>query len=301
MNLREGSIFYSLEKNGLISFSDYILLLTMLSTPPKQFELAFKMFDDNGDGNLDPEEYEKVQTIIRSRTTIGQRHRDHANTGNVIKTDHQGALSKYFFGEKLDQKLSYQKFLKFHKDIQDEILWIEFHQMAEQEGDDDTISERDFANQILLYAGISDQKRIATCKRVRREFKGEHAKGITFKEYHDFAQVLKSINEIDTALTFYHVAGASIDKTTLRHVARTVAKVELSDHLVNVVFAIFDENDDERLSNKEFVSVMKKRLMRGLERPKETPAWRLISAFSACTNSMISESWQSLVGYSSSN
>lgn len=67
-------------------------------------------------------------------------------------------------------------------------------------------------------------------------------KGITFKEYHDFAQVLKSINEIDTALTFYHVAGASIDKTTLRHVARTVAKVELSDHLVNVVFAIFDEN-----------------------------------------------------------
>ena len=32
MNLREGSIFYSLEKNGLISFSDYILLLTMLSS-----------------------------------------------------------------------------------------------------------------------------------------------------------------------------------------------------------------------------------------------------------------------------
>lgn len=32
--------------------------------PPKQFELAFKMFDDNGDGNLDPEEYEKVGMAI---------------------------------------------------------------------------------------------------------------------------------------------------------------------------------------------------------------------------------------------
>ena len=32
--------------------------------PPKQFELAFKMFDDNGDGNLDPEEYEKVGVVI---------------------------------------------------------------------------------------------------------------------------------------------------------------------------------------------------------------------------------------------
>lgn len=68
--------------------------------------------------------------------------------------------------------------------------------------------------------------------------------GINFKEYYDFAQVLKSINEIDTALTFYHVAGASIDKTTLKHVARTVAKVELTDHLVDVVFAIFDENSE---------------------------------------------------------
>ena len=29
---------------------------------------------------------------------------------------------------------------------------------------------------------------------------------------------------------------------TLKHVARTVAHVELSDHLVDVVFVLFDEN-----------------------------------------------------------
>lgn len=29
---------------------------------------------------------------------------------------------------------------------------------------------------------------------------------------------------------------------TLKHVARTVAHVNLSDHLVNVVFTLFDEN-----------------------------------------------------------
>lgn len=66
--------------------------------------------------------------------------------------------------------------------------------------------------------------------------------GITFQEYYDFSQVLKNINEIDTALTFYHVAGAAIDKITLKHVAKTVAKVHLTEHLVNVVFSIFDEN-----------------------------------------------------------
>ena len=37
-------------------------------------------------------------------------------------------------------------------------------------------------------------------------------KGITFAEYLDFFEVLKFINDVDTALMFYHVAGASIDK-----------------------------------------------------------------------------------------
>jgi len=40
-------------------------------------------------------------------------------------------------------------------------------------------------------------------------------KGISFDEYMDFFQVLKHINDVDTALMFYHVAGASIDKGEL--------------------------------------------------------------------------------------
>lgn len=56
---------------------------------------------------------------------MGQRHRDHANTGSVLKSDPNGALAKYFFGDGTTEKLPYQKFIKFHKDIHDEILWIE--------------------------------------------------------------------------------------------------------------------------------------------------------------------------------
>ena len=31
---------------------------------------------------------------------------------------------------------------------------------------------------------------------------------------------------------------------TLKHVAKTVAHVQLSDHVVNVVFTLFDENSE---------------------------------------------------------
>lgn len=43
----------------------------------------------------------------------------------MLKTDVNGALSKYFFGANLDEKVSYQKFIDFHRQIHDEVLWIE--------------------------------------------------------------------------------------------------------------------------------------------------------------------------------
>lgn len=70
----------------------------------------------------------------------------------------------------------------------------------------------------------------------------DHGQGISRQDYLNFFHFLNNINDVDTALTFYHIAGASIDQLTLKHVAKTVAHVDLSDHVINVVFTIFDEN-----------------------------------------------------------
>lgn len=78
-------------------------------------------------------------------------------------------------------------------------------------------------------------------KRVKKTFR-DHGEGISKEDYLNFFHFLNNINDVDTALTFYHIAGASIDEATLKHVARTVAHVELSDHVIHVVFTIFDEN-----------------------------------------------------------
>ena len=62
---------------GLISFSDYVFLLTVLSTSRRHFEIAFKMFDLNGDGNVDAKEFQNVTNLMRSQSSMGARHRDH--------------------------------------------------------------------------------------------------------------------------------------------------------------------------------------------------------------------------------
>ncbi|XP_030881584.1 calcium uptake protein 1, mitochondrial [Leptonychotes weddellii] len=255
----EGSIFYTLGECGLISFSDYIFLTTVLSTPQRNFEIAFKMFDLNGDGEVDMEEFEQVQSIIRSQTSMGMRHRDRPTTGNTLKSGLCSALTTYFFGADLKGKLTIKNFLEFQRKLQHDVLKLEV-------GIPWTSGEQGTA------------RHISSCLILLSLF----FQGLTFQEVENFFTFLKNINDVDTALSFYHMAGASLDKVTMQQVARTVAKVELSDHVCDVVFALFDCDGNGELSNKEFVSIMKQRLMRGLEKPKDMGFTRLMQAMWKC-------------------
>ncbi|XP_050457944.1 calcium uptake protein 1 homolog, mitochondrial-like isoform X2 [Cataglyphis hispanica] len=278
LELDEDSIFYKLGSAGLITFSDYIFLLTVLSTSRRHFEIAFRMFDFNGDGDVDSEEFGKVATLIRQQTSIGTRHRDHATTGNTFKGVNS-ALTTYFFGPQMNQKLTIEKFLDFQQQLQREILSLEFERRNPDENGN--ITEVDFTELLLAYAGYSAKKKAKMLKRVKKTFK-ENPKGISKEEYLKFFHFLNNINDVDTALTFYHIAGASIDQATLKHVAKTVAHVDLSDHIIQVVYTIFDENMDGQLSNREFVAVMKNRVLRGLEKSKDTGFVKLIQSLIKC-------------------
>ncbi|MEE6488319.1 hypothetical protein FKM82_015195 [Ascaphus truei] len=273
----EDSIFYTLGECGLISFSDYIFLTTVLSTPQRNFEIAFKMFDLNGDGEVDMEEFEQVQSIIRSQTSMGMRHRDRSTTGNTLKTGFSSALTTYFFGADLKGKLTIKNFLEFQRKLQHDVLKLEFERHDPVDG---RITERQFGSMLLAYSGVQSKKLTNMLKQLKKHFKD--GVGLTFEEVENFFTFLKNINDVDTALSFYHMAGASLDKVTMQQVARTVAKVELSDHVCDVVFALFDCDGNGELSNKEFIAIMKQRLMRGLEKPKDMGFTRLVRAMWKC-------------------
>ncbi|XP_054003118.1 calcium uptake protein 1 homolog, mitochondrial isoform X2 [Hylaeus anthracinus] len=285
--LDEDSIFYKLGSAGLITFSDYIFLLTVLSTSRRHFEIAFRMFDFNGDGDVDSDEFGKVATLIRQQTSIGSRHRDHVTTGNMFKGVNS-ALTTYFFGPNMKGKLTIEKFLEFQQQLQKEILSLEFERRNPDENG--KITEVDFTELLLAYAGYPAKKKERILKTIKKRFK-ESPKGITKDDYLKFFHFLNNINDVDTALTFYHIAGASIDQATLKHVAKTVAHVDLADHVIQVVYTIFDENMDGQLSNKEFVAVMKNRVLRGLEKPKDTGFVKLIESMAKCIKSSYSVSF----------
>ena len=199
-----------------------------------------------------------------------------------IKGINSGLIT-YFFGENKEGILTVEKFLEFQRQLQNEILRLEFYRKSC--GSSNTVAEKEFADLLIAYAGFPPKKKARMLKRVRKAFHSDdNANGITLEDFLNFYQVLYSINDIDTALTFYHIAGAPIERSTFKHVAHTVAGVTLTDHVIDVVFVLFDENGDGKLSNKEFISVMKQRVMRGLEKPKNTGIGKIFSAVAKCAS-----------------
>ncbi|XP_019862057.1 PREDICTED: calcium uptake protein 1 homolog, mitochondrial-like [Amphimedon queenslandica] len=74
------------------------------------------------------------------------------------------------------------------------------------------------------------------------------------------------LSDIDAALGMYNAAGTSITPAELNEACKTVTGSSVSSHLVDVLFTIFDENNDGELSRKEFVHVLKSRNSCGLQK-----------------------------------
>lgn len=69
---------------------------------------------------------------------------------------------------KLDQKLTIEKFLDFQHQLQREILTLEF--MRKHPDEEGKISEADFAELLLAYAGYPQKKKIKKIKSVKKRF-----------------------------------------------------------------------------------------------------------------------------------
>ncbi|XP_068707116.1 calcium uptake protein 1, mitochondrial-like [Montipora foliosa] len=276
--LGQDSVFLKMGEYGLISFSDYIFLLTVLSLPPRMFEIAFQMFDLNGDGEVSPEEFEKVQNILFNMTSTGHRHRDHAVTGSVLSAHVNSGLKEYFFGKNMEKRLTTKGFMDFQRRLQQEVMFLEFNSYDPVDG---RIREWEFADMLLTYSSFHEKKKQKILRKVKKFFQ-EDSQGIAFQDYLDFFRFMRNISEADMALSFHHAAGKAIDPETFKQVAKTVTDVDLTDNVVDVVYKMFDENDDGVLSHKEFVVVMKNQLVRGLENPRDTGFGRLMQAIWHC-------------------
>lgn len=186
----------------------------------------------------------------------------------------------HFFGRKGNQDLHYEGFYKFMDNLQTEVLELEFYEFSKGNV---AITEVDFAKILLRYTYLDTDEYDMFLDRLLDRVKEE--KGVTFKEFRDFCQFLNNLEDFSMAMRMYTLADHPISKgvfyisnlfglftlwmcvcACLDEFSRAVkicTGLTLSNHLIETVFAIFDQDGDGLLSYKEFIAIMKDRLHRG--------------------------------------
>ncbi|XP_074651362.1 calcium uptake protein 3, mitochondrial-like isoform X13 [Tubulanus polymorphus] len=241
------NLFRSLHEKGLISYTEYLFLLCVLTKPQSGFRIAFNMFDTDGNQKVDKKEFLVDSTNKEVDTNI--------DITEVPDT----TLLIHFFGSKGRDTLNYKDFSRFMDNLQTEVLQLEFNEFSRGMP---TISETEFAKILLRYTTLEAASQQEYLQRVEERIPDE--KGITFEEFKKFFQFLNNLDDFTVAMRMYTFANQPISQDEFQRAVKVCVGHTLDKNLVNTVFQIFDTDGDGHLSHQEFISIMKDRLHRGV-------------------------------------
>lgn len=251
------SLFRSLGDDGLISYTEYLFLLTILTKPGTGFHIAFKMLDIDGNEHVDKKEFLKLKNII------GKRNKKATQEGATVKPvaevdDVNTTLQAFFFGRNGENKLQYKEFCRFMEDLQAEVQEMEFLQFSKGM---DTMRREDFAEWLLHYTNEEDNE--AYLENMRKRIPA--GQSITFNEFKAFCLFTNNLEDFAFSVKMISEANRPIGIDQFKRAVKIATGHELSENVLDTVFKIFDLDGDNCLSHKEFVCVMEERVRRGLK------------------------------------
>lgn len=277
--------------NGIISYVEYMFLLSLISKPIHSFKIAFDMFDQDKSGSFTKETFLNIEKIIR-RVWKGRRlvkKKKVCETSDVAKLyfDCPGSEEKgdtvattlyvLLFGNEERSDLSFKHFSEFVLNMQTEIIEYEFHQMS-QGGN--FLSADDFAHILLKYS-----YKTADAMQKYEEIYQPHLpvlkKGIPLKDFALFCMFLHNIEDFQIAMRYYTTYNVKTSKEDLMHAVYIATGSYISANIIDIIFAIFDINHDgylDRAEYRHFIAVMKDRIYRGFRSYIKTG----FSAFKSC-------------------
>nr|CAH7720288.1 unnamed protein product [Callosobruchus chinensis] len=276
-------LFRDIHHHGIISYVEYLFLLSMLSKPRTQFKIAFNAIDRDENGVVDLDEYCIIERIFsdiwkgRKERLSGDDKKDTEDSEAIhMEHDVQTTLKLHFFGPDGKSVLSFKSFSKFTRDLQKEVLETEFFEFARGF---DVISEVEFLKIILRYSFLDTYD--------YREYlddvlKIKDPKGITFDEFKDFCDFLNHLEDFKYAVTLCTPVKHGISKYDFSRAVKVSTNVHLSDHLIETIFAIFGK--DGLLDFEEFMEIAKERQKRVFQTHTKSEGWE---GFKACVRNEV--------------
>nr|GMD45748.1 calcium uptake protein, mitochondrial [Ipomoea batatas] len=207
---------------------------------------------------IDLAEFKKVMGLMQSHNRQGAHHSDGLRAGHSLGGQvENGGLLEYLFGEDGKQRLQHDKFVQFLRDLHDEIIRLEFahydYKLLR------TISAKDFALSMVASADLKHLGKLL--RQVDHLDSNSQLRNIriSFDEFKSFAELRKRLLPFSLALFSYGEVNGLLTRSDFKRAASQVCGVHLTDNLIEIIFHVFDDNQDGSLSSDEFIRVLMKR------------------------------------------
>ncbi|XP_072933187.1 calcium uptake protein 3, mitochondrial isoform X2 [Epargyreus clarus] len=318
--LKKGSpqMFRNLRDKGIISYTEYLFLLSILTKPASGFQIAFNMFDTDGNQRVDKNEFlvllslvassaQKTQMVsdIRSKPSVmekifsfawkGKRGIQDEGVAGEGQSGKEGSPQESYINDDqgLQRRHNVDTLLQVHffgKKGTNDLKFEGFRQFMENLQTE--VLELEFHEFSKGHETISEVDFAKILLRYTYLDTDEYdmyldrlldrvrdERGITFEEFKTFCQFLNNLEDFTIAMRMYTLADHPISKDEFHRAVKICTGVSQSTHLVRTVFAIFDADGDGLLSYKEFIAIMKDRLHRGFKSYAKNEGWE---AFKTC-------------------
>lgn len=282
------SILNRIQKQGLLTYTDFCFLMNILAIPMRYLDIAFLAFDITADGHVNASEYLKVMTKITKHTGGLGRFDDCGTPEELMRTKYSG-LMNFLFGTNRRKKMTKDAFLKFRGQIMDDLLWLQFTRYCKDlpdlphlkfnQSSTPIITDVEFCEHLLANTNIPSKKKAQMIKRVTKFF-GESssnpsqlAEGITFDMFRSFYHVLYCGADLERAMFFADLDHGGITKEEFMKLCNWISDVEVDAHTVDVIWLLLDEDGHQLLSIDNFAPLMAEwRLSRGFPQATTTGA-----------------------------
>ncbi|KAM9602652.1 calcium uptake protein 2, mitochondrial isoform 6-T6 [Morphnus guianensis] len=236
------TFFRELGDKGLISYAEYLFLLTILTKPQTGFQIAFKMLDTDGNEQVEKKEFFKGVEL----ESCG------VNTMLLI----------HFFGKEGKEKLHYSEFFRFMENLQTEVQEMEFIKFSKGLN---VMRKEDFAEWLLYFT--DEENNEIYWQNVKDRI--EAGENISLEEFKTFCKFTNNLEDFSIAMQMFTVANRPVKRAEFKRAVKVATGQELSDNVLDTIFKIFDLDGDDCLSHSEFLGVLRNRIHRGLRVPQQ--------------------------------
>ncbi|EQC39562.1 hypothetical protein SDRG_02998 [Saprolegnia diclina VS20] len=254
------------DANGLISYEECHLLVHLLQIPVEHFDVAFHMFDLDGNGTVDKAEFLEVLSSVLNNI---KDTRTDASKPKEVHVEASFRLLQHFFGKHGKKKITAKEFIAVIQSLKEHLLRAEFDLYATERNGVKSISVHDFAVTLI---SCLDPKHLPSLL-PRLQLLAASDERVSWQEFVLFHSVIQNHLE-GIKLAFELRPEDEVNEEDFIKAAYIVSGVRLPEHIMAMVFRVFDANGNGTLDEDELLKILATRNQAALHKtvPLSRPA-----------------------------